>query len=806
MRIFCVVAGLALLVTSGAFAQETRSGSVSGTVVAESNRRPLELVNVVLLDQSDSTLVTATATDRHGQFRIDSIARGRYFLHFSLIGYREAVFEHVDLDSTRSDLIVGTITLKAAAIRLDEVAVTADKPVLHNSIDRKVYNVQRDLLSTSGSASDLLQNIPSVQVDIDGTVSLRGSANVLMLVNGKPSPLLGKNRAEVLQQMPGSSIERVEVMTNPSARFKPDGTSGIINIVLKKSAAAGLNGTPSANVGNHRRFHGGATLNYNPGSYNLYGSYDYRQDQRNSFMTDERSQPDPATGGGTNYRQHVASLSQPVSQIGTLGLDYTLDPRNRLGFSGEYRHRGFTRRETSTVSATTTGGTVISDYDRLRVDPEFEDEAGANAFYEHDFRKADHTLRAEVHVAHSPEIEDNHYTNVYRTPRAPVGYDNMRIKQAENQQQVTVDYSNALTEHSTLESGYAGEFNKTDMDNRGEFFDAAQQRFVRDAGTSSRFIYKEAIHALYGTYGDTFGRFSVLGGLRVEHSSVHADLVTDTVTVVNDYFKLYPTLHLAYKLSEAGELQLNYSRRANRPEGEDLNPFPEYVDPRNIRTGNPRLRPELIHSIELGCRLQNEAGSLVPSIFYRRKYDGITAVTRSLNDSTLLTTRENLGKDESAGLELVLGWNAGGVLSTNASGSAFYETIDASNLGFGARKSTVTWSGTFSSNLNLSTGTMLQLNSTYRSSRLTPQGKYLASVVFNVGARQELWRDKLSVVLTVSDVFKTLNRKMELDTSWLQQTVVTNRDSRIGYLGVAYHLGKPPKKTKEKSLPYDNGL
>ena len=501
----------------------------------------------------------------------------------------------------------------------------------------------------------------------------------------------------------------------------------------------------------------------------------------------------------------VRVLSHPASHIGTLGLDCNLDSRNSLGLSGNYRHRGFTRRESSVNLAANAGGFVTSDYDRVRVDYESEVESGANAFYEHDFRKDDHTLRVEINVAHSPETEDNHYTNRYRTPTAPLHLDNMLIKQTEDQRQVTVDYSNALTEHSTLEGGYSGDFNKTDMDNQGGVFDAAQQRFALDAATSSRFVYRETIHAVYGTYGDTFGRVSVLGGLRMEQSFLHAHLVTGEQTVANDYIKPYPTLHLAYKLSETNELQLNYSRRANRPEGEDLNPFPEYVDPRNVRVGNPRLRPELIHSLELGCRLQNKSGSLVPSVFYRRKYDGITPVTEALNDSTLLTTRKNLAKDESAGLELVLGWNSGGVLSTNASGSGFYEVIDASNLGFGAKKSTVTWSGTLSSNLNLPSGTMLQLNSTYRSSRLTPQGKSLASVVFNVGARQELLRDKLSVVLTVSDLFKTLKRKMELDTFWLKQTVVTNRDSRIAYLGVAYHLGKPAKKAKEKTLQYDNG-
>jgi hypothetical protein len=451
MKTFCIVLGMAILISCDALAQGPGKAAVSGLVVSASSKRPLELVNVLLLNQADSTLVTATATDRKGLFQLDDVGPGRYLLHLSLIGYADAVREGVEVSSPPSPLDVGTVALQPTAIHLDEVAVTASKPVLRSAIDRKVYNVQQDLLSKTGSASDLLQNIPSVQVDIDGTVSLRGSANVLILLNGKPSPLLGQNRAEVLQQMPGASIERIEVITNPSAKFKPDGTSGIINIVLKKSASTGLNGSPSVNVGNQERCNGGMTLNYNPGRFNIYGSYDYRQDQRNSFMTDIRSQPDSATDGRSSYHQHVRSLSHPTSHIGTLGLDYNLDLHNSAGISGNYRHRAFTRRETATSLASDAGGHVTNDYDRVRVDYESEIESGLTAFYEHDFRKDEHTLRAEVNLAHSPETEDNHYTNSYRTPATPTGLDNMLIKQTEDQRQVTVDYSNALTEHSTLE-------------------------------------------------------------------------------------------------------------------------------------------------------------------------------------------------------------------------------------------------------------------------------------------------------------------------------------------------------------------
>jgi len=805
MKNSCILVGSVLFFSTILLAQGRDGGTVSGVVKADSTNRPLEFVNVVLLNQADSAIVTGAVSDSKGRFEIDNIPVGEYFLTYSLLGYKEKQSSNFKIGSKQAVLNVGTISLTETALSLGGVTVTSQRVTFNNAIDRKVFNVQQDIMSKTGSASDLLQNIPSVQVDIDGTVSLRGSTNVLILINGKPSPLMGKSRAEVLQQMPSSSIERIEVITNPSAKFKPDGTSGIINIVMKKEVNTGLNGNVSANGGDRSRYNVNVNANYNPGAFNVFGSYSLRQDDRNNFTTDTREQRDLATNAPSYYKEDGRSSSRPLSHVVTLGLDYHLDDLNGFGLSGNYHYRGFTRDDAST-KILTNNSIVTNDYDRRRIDYEYEKEAGLNAYFQHNFQGEDHKLRFEFNAAQSPEQEDNHYTNVYRIPASPLQYDNTLIKQEDQKKQLSIDYTNRLAEKSTLEGGYAGEFNKTDMDFYGEYFDPNQQKFIKDTERTNRFIYNEAIHALYGTYENSFGSFSILGGLRAEQAFIKSDLVTRDSIISNDYFNLYPTLHLAYKFSEAAELQLNYSRRANRPEGDDLNPFPEYQDPRNIRSGNPRLKPEFIHSIEFGCQLQNDNITVVPSIFYRNKYNGFTSVTKALNDSTLLNTRENLSSDQSAGFELVVAGNVGNLFNANVSANAFYEEIDASNLGFGNRKSTVTWNGTLSCNVNLSKATMIQINSNYRSSRLTPQGEYRPSFVLNMGFRQDLFDEKVSLILTISDLLKTLNRKTQLNTSWLTQNVVNNRDSRIVYFGLTYRFGTPAKKSKEKSLQYDNGL
>lgn len=794
-----------LFLSAEIFAQSQSIGSVFGKIVAESNNNPLEFVSVALISLLDSTVVGGDVTDSKGKFEIKNIPIGKYFLRYSFIGYKTLSSSNFKIDPQQTIVKLGTITLAESYISLKEVSVTSNKLTMTNAIDRKVYNVQQDIMSTTGSASDLLQNIPSVQVDIEGNISLRGSTNVMILINGKTSPLMGKTRADVLQQMPASSIEKIEVVTNPSAKYKPDGTSGIINIVMKKETSAGLNGNVCANVGNKSRYNGNTNINYNPGSFNVFGSLSLRQDDRNQFSTDIRTQYNSVTNIPDYYSANSKSNARPLSRGLLLGFDYNFDPNNSGGISGNYFYRGFIRNETSTKVLKDYTSTITEDYDRLRYDKEYEIETEATAYFQHNFSDEDHKLRLEYTTSKSPEEENNHYTNVYRFPLSANQFDNTIIKQGDDKNQLSLTYENPLAENSTLEAGYEGEFNKTDLDYFGEFFDNAQGTFVKDMVKTNHFIYNENIHALYLTYSNAIGALSFLSGLRAEESLLKANLVSRDSIISNNYSNFYPTLHLSYKLSDASELQLNYSRRANRPEGDELNPFPEYQDPRNIRAGNPHLKPEFIHSIEFGYQWQNDFVTFVPGIFYRNKYNGFTSVTQAINDSTLLTTETNLSTEKSAGFEVVVASSLENIFSANLSANAFYEEIDASNLGFGKKKSTVTWSGNMSCNFNLFSATTIQINSNYRSARLTPQGEYKPSFVVNLGLRQDMFGDKLSAVLTISDLFKTQKREMNFDASWLKQHSVNHRDSGVIYFGLTYHLAQPTKKSKDKSMEYDNG-
>lgn len=798
-----ILYGAILLSSCALLAPGLNAGTISGVVREDSTNRPLIYVNVVLFNLADSTIVTGKVTDAAGTYRFEGIPAGVYILRYSLLGYGKRRSARFTIDSTRTGFDAGTVYLKESTVKLSEVTVTADKPLFSNSVDRKVYNVRQDILSKTGSISELLENVPSVQVDIDGTVSLRGSTAVQILINGKVSPLLGVNSADALQQMPASQVERIEVITNPSAKFTPEGTSGIINIVMKKGAELGVNGSAAANVGNSSRYNFSVNGNFNSGDLNVFGSYSLRQDERNTYNTVHSSQLD-STNSSSSYSSGGHAFARPLSHFGTLGFDYHITGADIAGLSGSYRYRGYTSNDITSELFAGSAGSVFSDYDRHRIDYDHTVVPGFAAFAEHDFDGNDHRLRFEITGSHMFDQEDNRFNNLYRYPTGAVEFDNTLIQEHETKGELSLEYHHKLDERSTLDAGYVARFDRDDFDFHAAFFDPLQQMFLGDPGKTNRFLYREAIHALYATYETAFGPLVMLAGLRTEKAFITSDLITTGLVVPNDYFRLYPTLHLAYKVNEFDELQLNYSLRINRPEGEDLNPFPEYRDPRNVQAGNPLLKPEFIHSVELGYQWQKDKISILPSIFYRNRYNKFAPFVAALNDSTLLTTRENLASDRSGGVELVVTGNMSSVFAVNLSLNGFYEEIDASNLGFGGRKSTVTWSGSANCNVNLSPSTMIQVNTNVRSRQLTPQGEIRPMVIVNLGARQDILNGRLSLTATVSDVFRTFKREIDLVSPRLLDNSVQSRDAQVVFFGLSYHFGSLDKKPREGGLQFDD--
>jgi len=755
----------------------------------------MEFVSVTLSYPQDSIPVNGTMTDEEGKFHFDDVMPGTYLLSASIIGFETFTSVAFTIGADAAVKNMPIIYLRPSEILLRDLEIIDEKPMLVSEIDRKVYYPANDLLAQAGSATDVMQNIPSVTVDVDGQLSLRGSANVTILINGRPSSLLKINSAGVLQQLPAASIERIEIITNPSAKYRPNGTAGIINIVLKKNATLGFNGTVTVNAGTHNRHNGNVTLNYHPGKLNLVGSYGFRKNYFERKLSEHRIIKD-TTEATTNLLELSSSaFGGQLSHIATLGVDYAPGEKNKVGISGSYFF--FDMERTQDVSTLLRNAElVLSDYSTAGLDLEEEWEGETTAYWEHVFEE-DNELALEVSYAAYDELEDSRYTDVYAVPDYADAIGHNIVNKGGSDWVAAADYARPVAEDLELEAGYEGEFSKGDLRYSGEYFDHTTSLWVDDSSKNNRFLFRQDLHAAYVTLGMEIEDLGILAGFRAEQLFFSSDLVTLDTSSSNNYFNLFPTLHLSYALGENQELGLSYGRRLNRPDADEMNPFPEYQDPRNVEAGNPNLKPEQVHSIELGYQLRKNGFTFTPGLYYRQTYDAFTEITSYINDSTLLTTFDNLSTDRSGGLELILSWSAKKKMNINLSSNIFYQTIDGSDLGYPEKKSVTSTDSKLAATFSLTRSTKLQLNATYRSAFLSLQGKSFPHYFLNTGLRQDVFKQKATLTLTVSDVFNTANWKYEIDTDEVYQLSERKRKSQIVYLGFVYHFGMFSKKNMD---------
>jgi len=785
------------------FSQSKEPCTITGRIIDRETGGPVEYANIVLRDTVNHKMVTGIVSDSNGYFRLKDVPFGTFYLEYSFIGYEKQRSAVITLSKKHVKTDMGDLLLSPSAINMNEVTITGERAMMINKIDRKVFNVQKDIQAQTGTVTDMLETIPSVSVDMDGNITLRGSGNVTVLINGRPS--LMTNSAN-LEQMPASLVEKIEVITNPSARYRPDGTGGIINIILKKERKAGFNTIVGANVGNNSRWNTNLQLNYNTGKVNLFGSYGFRQDVRYR-SGDLQSQTIDTINKSSTYLDQVSSgYSRSVSHLGQLGTDWSMGKKDFAGITGTYNYRENKRSNTDTNVYRNNSQELSEKYTRILNGSEIEQNIGGTAFWEHVFNREDeHILRLDAEYQQETEKEDDYWTNDYYFPAYPQGKDHTTANNGNKEFNMTVNYGRPLWKDAALEAGYEQITQISDMDQVVEHWDSETGTWTTDTSATNHYRSNQSVYALYGTLNWSIKKFSVMAGLRAEETTVRLDFFTLDTAIKSNYFALYPTIHLSLA-SGKNEWQLNYSRRVNRPDGEDMNPVPEYRDPRNIYVGNPNLKPEDIHSLEFGYAFHLENFTFIPTLFYRYKVNGFTRVTNSLNDSVLITTIENMAKDQSAGLDISGSWQAGKWLNLNFSASGFYSQIDASNIGYSANKSTFSWNAKVNASINITKTTLFQIFGQYRSEVLTPQGYRLPTWVVNLGFRQDVWKKRISLIATVSDLFNSQTMKTEVDTPVLVQESTRRRDARVFYAGFVFNIGTTSKKQDEPRFEYDNGM
>ncbi|WP_369059223.1 TonB-dependent receptor [Caulobacter sp. 73W] len=680
------------------------------------------------------------------------------------------------------------------------VVVTAPGQDLRTSIDRRSYSITKDLQATTGSIADALRNIPSVDVDVQGNVSLRGDPNVTIMIDGKPSGMFrGEGRAAALQQLPADQIERVEVMTNPSAAFRPDGSAGVINLISKTTRKPGWSGSLRGNYGSEGRTSGGASGSYNSKKLTVAGDFGFRTDPQKYRSLDDRIQFDEAAGRNLTSQDRTTGIGDGSMWNVRTSVDYDLTNRTRL--SAQVRHNDMT------VSANAFEhfeqrlmDDLVRVYDRnggIDFDIRSSEISGS---WRQKFKDPEHEL--VVNLSHEVSDTDFRNTMLYaeHIPPRPDVHERWAAVTKTAETELKADYTRPIEGGSKLKLGYNLNVELNDYDNfgaRGPRPDAV----VVDPAMTNLFAYDQTIHAAYVTYERPVGDLTILAGLRAEQTLIDIRQITSNLQVENDYFRLYPSLHLSHKLPADQQITASYSRRIQRPSARDLNPYRVYVDPLNYREGNPFLEPQVTDSFEVAYQRRKGSTYYLATLYYRESSKGVTDVVRELGDGVLLSTRENLGRGRNGGLELVANGKITKTLSYNVSGNAYWYEIDASRLGFEGARSDITLAGRGSLSWQVTPKDFLQAQGNLMGERLTAQG-YIKNVgLLNLGYRRKL-SDSLSFVVTAPDVLGTLRLRQVFETPGLERRTLRENNMRAIYMGLTYTFGSAGRKPKDPGFDF----
>ncbi len=792
------------LFTSFIFAQT--EVTVTGTVLDKDVNQPLEYATIVFFSKKENKIITGGITDDSGNFSI-TVPSGTYDVSVEYISYKTKSIPNKILNK---DTDLGILGIAIDVESLGEVEVIAERTTVEIKLDKKIYNVGKDLTVRGGTVSDVLDNVPSVSVDVEGNVSLRGNENVRILINGKPSGLVGLNSTDALRQLPAESIERVEVITSPSARYDAEGTAGILNIILRRSKLQGLNGAITANAGHPTSAGISGNINYRTGDFNFFNTtgYSYREspgrsltetqyfnrvfddngnlisDDPDTFLNETRKTDRQSKGLSTNF-----------------GVEWYITDTASLTTSIVYRNSDEENNTTNTIDRLDTDGSLINR--SFRFDPEFEDDKTIQ--YALNFDKqfggnSQHKLTFDFQYETNDETE--------KSLISQDGNDAERVKTIQEQNEVLLqaDYVLPIGENSQFEVGYRGNFNELDTDYTLEFNENGD--FVLDTDVSNNLIYKEQINAVYSQFGSKIKtKFSYLLGLRMESTRISINQLTTNDLQKKDYIGLFPTVNLGYEISDKQSLQLGYNRRISRPRSRFINPFPSRSSATNLFQGNPDIDPSYSNKVDLGYLNRFGKVTLNSSIYYERGTDAFTFITEDTGETATVNGTEvpvirrspiNLATNDRYGFEFTLtyrptkDWNINGNFNLFQSiTEGFYNGVD-----YGAEN--LSWFVRLNNKYTLPGNIDWQTRLFYMGPREDAQNKSKGMFSTDLAFSKDIFKDQASIAFNISDVFNTRKRVTDSFTSTFDSYSEFQWRQRSFNVSFTYRFNQQKKQQRDR--------
>jgi len=779
-------------------AKAPKIGEVYGTVVDSVSGVPIPYASISIVNSRSNTILTGGITDDEGAFHVKEIALGRHKIVVQYIGYEKkelGPYNFLPFGKNQTEYNLDKISMSQTTLQMEGVEVEGERPLFVQTAEKRVFNVEKNSLSTGGSAIDALRQVPGVEVDPDDNISLRGNTKVNLMIDGKPSSIAGGDIKSLLQSVPASNIADIEVMTNPGAKYDPEGMAGIINIVLKENRFAGLNGNVNS---------GGDTQ----GGTNFSGQVNFRNTKFNSFinlgLNDRVWNSD-----GTSYRkmefqefenilnQSYDSKSNGPNLFVKTGGEYFIDPTQSLGLSFTVSDG---KKYRDNDNYTYDKGPGESRY--IRVSDSDGDRGGYdfNLNYDKKFKDPKHKLTSYLRLSDGVNQGADEYKNTEWKDFEDFFED---ADEARNGQDGSnkgfdfqVDYVRPFESGSKLELGFSSKNNDRNDKQTAEVFDYSLNQFVNDNEFSNDFNFNETVNAAYLQYGGSYWFIGYNAGLRYEMVNMASDLKSNPEVFKKDYNSFYPSLSFTLGAPQFIQLQASYSRRVRRPKGRQLNPFISRQDERNYRSGNPFLDPEYTDSYEINFSRFSRGLSLSFGTYYRNTTDEITRHKEVNQDGTSLATYENIGSKQTKGFEYNIVGSLGKKMRLIFGGNTYWDDVNTDLYGDVYDKTSRTNNFRVTSTYNVLPQTELSFFMFHQPKKSIPIGTFNAMTWSSVSLKQKLMDERLNLTLNVSDPFAMSGFGFSLQNdSWVQESI-RNFSSRTVRLTLEYRFGKMEDKSR----------
>ncbi|MGE5400209.1 MAG: TonB-dependent receptor domain-containing protein [Ignavibacteriales bacterium] len=756
------------------FAQSDKNnpdGAISGKLIDAQTGKPVEYASVVLFDAANRKQISGAVSNAKGNFGISELKPGRYFIEISFIGYEKKRINDVVISSSEPLLELGEIKVEQKAVMMDNVVIEGQRVPFSYQIDKKVINVDKFSTAISGTAVDILENIPSVSVDIEGNVSLRGSGSFTVLIDGRPTIM---DPQDALQQIPASSIENIEIITNPSVKYDPEGVAGIINLVLKKNENLGLSGVTNLSAGLNDKYSGDMLLDYKQTGFNTIFGLDYRKRNMTETSSEEKIY---------NYQGNFSRIQS--SGNGKRGRDgfglraninFSLWENGILGFGARYHNRKMIGNMSSDYSEYSGNFPLGDFYINRNESNRSGDSYSLSMNFQHKFETKGHELTADLSYE-KEKGDDASISELLRgqtitsgkktTEGGPAGEFNTKI-----------DYTLPLGAQAKFESGLEGQSEFADENTSYHTYSSLTSSYVLQPEFSFSTKSRNDEYSVYSVYSNMISNFGFQLGVRGEYTYRKIEIPAKNNIFNIDRWDYFPTLHLSYKLAGDQQFIASYSKRIQRPRNWTLEPFDTWVDANTVHRGNPSLRPELIDSYELGFQTLIGIVSFSSEVYYRVNNSKISGVRSVYSDNVTLETYENIGSDYSLGTELMASTELFKFWSIDMMGNLYDYRLKSNLNGETSTRKSFNWRSRMSNSLKFTSSLSLQLNADYNSPSVSYQDRTEGTFTLDLAVKKEFMDRQISLTLQVRDLLRTHRHKSTTESA--------------GYYSYSNHFGESP--------------